>query len=830
MKTILLIATLSISWSYFAQNFQKTFGGPGTERGYAVVSTYDGGYALAGNTNSFGAGGQDFFVIKTDAFGNTLWQKTYGGDNNEGINVRVELALTPDSGLLLGGSTGSYGSAAGDGYLLKLDANGNVLWDYKYTSSSAQESIHEFKMLANGDILLLGSDNQAMFGSSDGLLARLDSNGNVIWSKVYGGSVNDSFGGAMELSGGNFIVTGATSTYGPGTYGAYLIKVDPNGNMIWDYSYGGSGIEGFSASLLTDDNYIIATGPTGFGSGNSDILLTKLDTNGVVQWSKAYGGTSFERGVSVTSIPNSTDLYVGALTQSFGNGSYDILIMRTNSSGDIIWSKTFGTAGSDQIHIYGAKSTLQSTNDGGFVFTGWSDSLSVGGDDMIFVKGDSLGSILCNDVVVNVTTFSLPMIDPSSNQATVGSYISVNSTVNVPTFSDSTMCYCVDPGVCDNCLPPQADFVSDTTNGLSIQFTDMSSDPINWQWDFGDGYLSTLQDPTHIYSAPGTYTVCLIVTNSCGEDTTCMTINICELPIADFSFNEMASNVQFTDLSTNSTSWQWDFGDGNQSTSQDPYHTYASPGSYTVCLIATNSCNSDTICKPVCICESPVADFVADTTSGTTVQFTSTSLGATTWYWDFGDGDTSTVQNPDHVYASAGTYTICLIVSNICDTDTACTLIYVCDQPVANFVADSISGTAVSFGDLSVNAVMWQWDFGDGNQSTNQNPTHVYLSPGWYDVCLIVSNDCATDTLCDHIFVDGSNWVGDKEMSDLFIHPNPTSGIVHINGEVNGPIRVLDMFGRLILVSEELEFDMTTHPKGIYFLHINEEIFKLILR
>ncbi len=830
-KAISITLALFVCWNYYAQNFQKILGGPGNERGSAVVITYDGGYATAGHTTSYGAGGEDFYVIKTDSLGNILWQKTYGATGDEGMPVRVDLAQTPDSGFLLGGATSSFGAVSLDGYILRLDSLGNVLWEYKYSTANAIESIHEFSFLANGDILAYGSDNQDNFGSADALLLRLDSNGNLIWSRVYGGGVNDSFSTAMELPGGNIIAAGSSSTFGPGSYGGYLVKMDANGNIIWDYSYGGSGQDGFSASLMTDDNYIITTGPTSsFGSGDVDILLTKIDTNGIVLWSKAYGGSNFDRGVSVTEIPNSTDLYLASLTQSYNNGDYDILIMRVDSIGNMIWSKKFGTDGSDQVHIWGAKSTLQSTDDGGFIFTGWSDSLSIGADDALLIKGDSLGSILCTDVVVNTTSFTLPMIDPTSSQATTGTYIPVTSTITTPSFTDSSICYCVDPEICVVCTTPFAAFTADTTSGLSVQFMDFSSGAQTWLWNFGDGYLSTLQDPTHVFSAPGTYNVCLIITNSCGTDTVCGPVTICEPPVANFSANETLNTIQFSDLSTNATNWQWDFGDGNQSSDQNPLYTYAAPGTYTVCLIATNSCSSDTICQQVCACEPPNADFEADTLNGTTIQFTDVSLGATSWSWDFGDGNTSTSQNPVNSYMTPGYYTVCLTVTNSCSSDTTCQQIYVCELPVADFVQDSTSGLTVFFNNLSSNSTSWEWDFGDGNYSTNQNPTHYYSTGGWYDVCLVAINDCSSDTVCVHMYVEDNVGLADLKASGITIYPNPTSGVFTINGIIEGRTRVVDIFGRLVLISEGHEIDMSAHPKGIYFVNVNDAVFKLVLR
>jgi PKD repeat protein len=213
-----------------------------------------------------------------------------------------------------------------------------------------------------------------------------------------------------------------------------------------------------------------------------------------------------------------------------------------------------------------------------------------------------------------------------------------------------------------------------------VAFTDASTDPSGWAWDFGDGNTSTEQNPTNTYTAAGTYTVCLVVTNPCSADTSCssITVTACATPVASFTSSSSDLTVTFADASTNTTSWSWDFGDGNTSNSQNPTYSYSAAGTYNVCLIANSGCETDTICNSVTVaaCPAVIAVFT-QSDSSLTVNFTDLSVGADTWSWDFGDGFFSTTQNASHTYATAGTYTACLTAANNCTSDSTCSAITV---------------------------------------------------------------------------------------------------------------------------------------------------------
>jgi PKD repeat protein len=292
---------------------------------------------------------------------------------------------------------------------------------------------------------------------------------------------------------------------------------------------------------------------------------------------------------------------------------------------------------------------------------------------------------------------------------------------------------------------------------LEVAFTDLTvNDPTSWLWDFGDGNASSEQHPLHTYTTPGTFTVTLTSSNALGSDTKARSGYVQALPVtANFSGTPRTGgpplSVSFMDLSTNGpTSWLWDFGDGGTSSEQHPTHAYTSVGTFTVTLTAGNAFGSDVETKSGYIQALGVnANFAGTPRNGVVpldVTFLDVSTnGPTSWLWDFGDGSTSTLQHPTHTYTSIGTFTVSLTASNAYSTSTRVRATYITVLAlVAEFKGTPLGGTAplsVQFTDLSIGTpTSWLWSFGDGVTSSEQNPVHVYTSPGAYTVTLTATN------------------------------------------------------------------------------------------
>lgn len=312
-------------------------------------------------------------------------------------------------------------------------------------------------------------------------------------------------------------------------------------------------------------------------------------------------------------------------------------------------------------------------------------------------------------------------------------------------------------------LKPEAQFSYIKKEAGKVEFQNLSTGDIdNFLWNFGDGNVSSEVAPTHQFMKDGTFRVCLTASNSFGSDSTCLDLIIDNiLPTANFTFANTAPGLfAFTNLSSSNTdSLNWDFGDGNTSQEINPAHQYAAEGAFMVCLIASNELGKDTICKTVLVSNLlPRADFSYEESSPGLFSYTDNSLNTPeSWSWDFGDGNTSTAQNPIHQFSREGTFNTCLIAENTFGADTTCERITVSGlRTSAGFDIEQIGQGLFRFANLSsMNSLQFSWDFGDGGTSEGRTPEHQFMEEGFFTVCLIASNNFYSDTLCTVVEVAG---------------------------------------------------------------------------
>jgi len=464
----LILALLSVSlvalftgYAHAQVRFAKTYGGTLWDEAYSVQQTSDGGYIVAGATLSFGAGGGDIFLIKTNASGNLQWAKTYGGT---GIDIAYSVQQTSDGGYIVAGTTTSFGAGYSDFFLIKTDANGNVQWAKTYGGTS-YDWAYSVQQTSDGGYIVAGAT--LSFDTSDNiLLIKTDANGNIIWAKTYGVNltvVYDEAYSVQQTSDGGYIVAGIT---GVGGDNFFLIKTDENGNVQWAKTYGGTYQEwAYSVQQTSDGGYIVAGWTWSFGAGRYDIFLIKTDANGNLQWAKTYGGTNGDFAFSVQQTSDGGYIVAG-YTYSFGAGRDDIFLIKTDENGNVQWAKTYGGTGDDRAR------SVQQTSDGGYIVAGWTWSFGAGGGDFFLIKTDANGEIGSCGIVRNITptvttpsptitTFSLTVYPVSPTVLSLcpsvsPTDLSVCPTVTSPTLTVTTPCPLSDDnelGISESCKP-----------------------------------------------------------------------------------------------------------------------------------------------------------------------------------------------------------------------------------------------------------------------------------------------------------------------------------------------------------------------------------------
>ena len=373
--------------------WHKTFGGGARDWGRSVKQTFDGGYIIAGETYSFGAGSGDVYLIKTDPNGNSQWQKTFGrGDRDRAYSVQQ----TSDGGYIIAGTVGFVPwMNLADVYLIKTDPNGNSQWEKTY-GGSRDDGGNSVQQTADGGYVIVGGISYD-FLRYKVYLIKTDPNGNIQWEKTFGGNYNDVGYSVQQTADGGYIIVGDSRSFEGDDPDVYLIKTEPNGNSQWQKKFGGSSDEwGWSVKQTLDGGYIIAGETWSFGAGGGDAYLVKTDSNGNSQWQKTFGGSDDDGGYSVQQAADGGYIIAG-WTDSFGAGSENVYLIKTDPNGNLQWQKTVGGSFWD----YGY--SVQQTIDEGYVIAGYTHSFGAGFDDVYLIKlcsdGTLAGDLNCNSII-----------------------------------------------------------------------------------------------------------------------------------------------------------------------------------------------------------------------------------------------------------------------------------------------------------------------------------------------------------------------------------------------------------------------------------------------
>lgn len=387
-SSFILIITGTLLWtSPFANaslssTWQQTYGGPKSDKAYSTINTIDGGYAMIGASNSFGSGLINTWLVKTDSEGNILWNQTYSG---EGQSIAESIVQTSDNGYAFAGYTYSLdqsGTGAPYTWLAKTDYKGVLEWNQTYKQS--ENAIAYCIMQTSDHGYALAGQYTAPAGGVEAYVLKVDANGNLLWNKTYGGSGYDQINTIIQQSNGNYVLAGSNSPSTSGPSSLWLIKADSFGNIQWNQTYNELDNAVLSNMVKTTDGGYALIGWSTNGSNNVEYLLVKIDSAGAEQWSKKYVGQNVSQALA--GIQTSDQGYALAGVTNASNAAFaKAWLVKTDSSGNALWNQTFGGSGQN------AATSIAQANDGGYVIGGFTNSKGSGAEDFWLIKTDTNG-------------------------------------------------------------------------------------------------------------------------------------------------------------------------------------------------------------------------------------------------------------------------------------------------------------------------------------------------------------------------------------------------------------------------------------------------------
>ena len=359
--------------------WQKAFGGSDWDVAYSIRQTTDGGYIVAGYTTSFGAGEEDVYVLKLDADGNKLWEKTFGGTLDD---MADSIQQTTDGGYIVAGYTTSF-EGEGHVYVLKLDAGGNKLWEKTFAGIYADRA-RSVQQTRDGGYIVAGFTNSFGAGGDDVYILKLDASGDLEWEKTFGGTLDDMADSVQQTRDDGYIVAGHTCSFASSD--VYVIKLNADGYEEWYRVIGDEHYyESANCIQLTGDGGYIIAGYTASETGWRDFYILKLDASGDLEWEKTFGGDRDDEAYSIQQTSDGGYIVAG-YTTSFGAGEEDVYVLKLDADGNKLWEKTFGGEYSDEAY------SIQQTNDEGYIVAGYTESFGAGSRDVYVLKLDKYGN------------------------------------------------------------------------------------------------------------------------------------------------------------------------------------------------------------------------------------------------------------------------------------------------------------------------------------------------------------------------------------------------------------------------------------------------------
>lgn len=821
---LILLETFAVTQAQLVKQWDKRYGGTEPDLVYGIEQFNDGSYIIAGFSFSDSSGDKtqnnwggttygDYWAVRTDVNSQKIWDKHYGGTGTDALNT---IYKTSDGNIILVGSsnsgingdkTQSAWAGSVDYWIVKIDTAGNKLWDKRF-GGTGDDYARDIVELPDGGLIIGGVSSsgiggnrtQASWGQSDYWVVRIDVSGNILWDKRFGGTGYDNFSTLIKATDGT-ILLGGTSDSGisgdktqssRGFDDYWIVNIDTSGNKIWDKRFGGAQSDELKSLLPTADGGFLLGGNSSSpispdksqnSFGNYDYWILKTDNSGIKLWDHIYGGTDKEEqeGTLINTFDGNYVISGSSYSPLSGNKTEANLgfeqgwMVKFDSIGTIIYDKTIFTLGHDEIC-----KVIQS-NDGCFVLTVQSDAGPGGYKtqppwgfyfDYWMIKMCDTTAVAspvaaftysinsnCNNVCINFsdasqnTPFSWQWLFPgalttsSSQQNPALICYNANGTYNV------TLITC-NSGGCDTIQQtlqltlPAANtvlLVSDSTicNGDSIQIT-ATPGFSSYQWQLNNAALSFTTSSITI-NQPGNYIVAAIDTNGCtSADSVLIITSTATAQLGNDTAACINNNINLSANTTDDVQWLLN----NNAISNTSSITVSQAGTYSIVVTNVNGCTAtDSI--EVAFYNLPDVNTINDTSLCNAGSVTLITTGAVNYSWSpsvYLDDENSA--SPISTILSTTTYIVTGTDSNNCsNTDTVTVALF--NQPSAAFdlsINLNCNGIEARFINTSSNATGYNWNFGDETNSSEENPVHFYQSLNNTTVSMIAINGSCSDT------------------------------------------------------------------------------------
>ena len=402
LKCVLFIAIMFVS-HLNAQApdtlWTKKYGSSGDDWASSVKLTVDDGFIVVGGTSSSGIDSVDVFLIKLNGSGDTVWTRQYGGSGNDG---GYAIETTSDSGFIIAGYTSSYGQGNYDIWLIRTNSTGDTIWTKTFGGPNSDIG-YSIQQTSDDGFIVVGSFDGG--ANQQVILIKINSYGDSLWTKKYGSTGLDRGFSVQQTTDGGFIITGATQSFGAGGDDVWLLKTDQFGDTSWTKTYGGVEYDqGCEVRQTSDTGYVVTGYTWSYGAGLRDIWLVKTDEQGDTIWTRTYGGANYDWG---NSVKQATDrgFIIAGYTWSYGAGHADVFLVRTDSLGDTLWTKTLGYSEGDWAN------EVELIPDLGYIIVGTVDyDLGYGDIYIVRISPDTLG---CHENARDLNPYGLLTIEPN---------------------------------------------------------------------------------------------------------------------------------------------------------------------------------------------------------------------------------------------------------------------------------------------------------------------------------------------------------------------------------------------------------------------------------